>query len=41
MISRDLTTGSALSILLILFVLASMRVLTRYEKEYNEGGSLL
>jgi spermidine/putrescine transport system permease protein len=40
MISRDLTTGSALSILLMVFVLASMRILTRYEKE-NEEGSLL
>jgi spermidine/putrescine transport system permease protein len=41
MISRDMTTGSALSILLMVFVLASMRVLTRYEKEYSEGGELL
>jgi spermidine/putrescine transport system permease protein len=41
MISRDLTTGSALSILLMVFVLASMRVLTRYEKEFGEGGTLL
>lgn len=41
MISRDMTTGSALSILLMFFVLASMRVLTRYEKESSEGGLLL
>jgi spermidine/putrescine transport system permease protein len=41
MISRDMTTGSALSIILLVFVLASMRVLTRYEKESSEGGMLL
>ncbi|HAL74929.1 MAG TPA: hypothetical protein DCM45_07595, partial [Clostridiales bacterium] len=41
MISRDMTTGSALSIVLLVFVLASMRVLTRYEKESSEGGMLL
>lgn len=41
MISRDMTTGSALSIVLMVFVLASMRVLTRYEKESSEGGLLL
>jgi spermidine/putrescine transport system permease protein len=41
MISRDFTTGSALSILLMVFVLASMRVLTRYEQESGEGGTLL
>jgi spermidine/putrescine transport system permease protein len=41
MISRDFTTGSALSILLMIFVLASMRVLTRYEKEFGEGGVVL
>lgn len=41
MISRDMTTGSALSIVLLVFVLASMRVLTRYEKESSEGGLLL
>jgi spermidine/putrescine transport system permease protein len=41
MISRDFTTGSALSILLMIFVLASMRVLTRYEQEYGEGSTLL
>ena len=40
MISRDMTTGSALSILLLVFVLASMRILTRYEKENDEGGLL-
>ncbi|MDW7658416.1 MAG: ABC transporter permease [Bacillota bacterium] len=40
MVSRDMTTGSALSILLLIFVLASMRVLTRYEKENSEGGLL-
>jgi spermidine/putrescine transport system permease protein len=40
MVSRDMTTGSALSILLLVFVLASMRVLTRYEKENSEGGLL-
>jgi spermidine/putrescine transport system permease protein len=40
MVSRDMTTGSALSILLLVFVLASMRVLTRYEKESGEGGLL-
>ncbi len=41
MVSRDFTTGSALSILLMIFVLASMRILTRYEKESGEGGVLL
>lgn len=41
MISRDMTTGSALSIVLLVFVLASMRALTRYEKESSEGGMLL
>ncbi|MBP8988901.1 MAG: ABC transporter permease [Clostridia bacterium] len=40
MVSRDMTTGSALSILLLVFVLASMRVLTRYEKENSERGIL-
>lgn len=40
MVSRDMTTGSALSILLLVFVLASMRILTRYEKENTEGGLL-
>ena len=40
MVSRDMTTGSALSILLMIFVLASMRILTRYEQENNEGGLL-
>lgn len=40
MVSRDMMTGSALSILLLVFVLASMRVLTRYEKESSEGGGL-
>jgi len=32
---------SALSILLLVFVLLSMRALTRFEKEYSEGGALL
>ncbi len=41
MVSRDMTTGSALSILLLVFVLASMRILTRYEKENTEGGLLV
>ncbi|NCC48069.1 MAG: ABC transporter permease [Clostridia bacterium] len=41
MVSRDMTTGSALSIILLVFVLASMKFLTRYEKENNEGGMLL
>lgn len=40
MISRDMTTGSALSILLLLFVLASMRIMTRYEQENSEGSLL-
>jgi spermidine/putrescine transport system permease protein len=40
MVSRDLTTGSALSIMLMVFVLASMRILTRYENE-NIGGGIL
>jgi spermidine/putrescine transport system permease protein len=40
MIARDWTTASALSIVLLVFVLASMRVLTRYEKDH-EGGSVL
>jgi len=37
MISRDMTTGSALSILLMIFVLASMRMLTRYDQEASGG----
>ena len=41
MVSRDYTTGSALSILLLVFVLASMRVLTRYEQDSSGGGSVL
>ncbi len=41
MISRDLTTGSALSILLMIFVLASMRVLTRYDQETGNGGIII
>lgn len=41
MVSRDMTTGSALSIVLLVFVLASMKFLTRYEKESSEGGALL
>lgn len=41
MVSRDMTTGSALSIVLLIFVLASMKFLTRYEKENSEGGALL
>ncbi len=40
MVSRDMTTGSALSILLMIFVLASMRILTKYEQESSEGGLL-
>ena len=40
MVSRDYTVGSALSILLLVFVLASMRVLTRYEED-NAGGGVL
>lgn len=40
MVSRDLTTGSALSILLMIFVLASMRMLSRYESENSEGSIL-
>ncbi|HBP37175.1 MAG TPA: ABC transporter permease [Clostridiales bacterium] len=40
MVSRDMTTGSALSILLMVFVLASMRMLTRNEQE-SGGGSVL
>ena len=40
MVSRDMTTGSALSVLLLVFVLASMRMLTRYEKENSDGGVL-
>ncbi|MEA4889297.1 MAG: ABC transporter permease [Clostridiaceae bacterium] len=41
MVSRDMTTGSALSILLLIFVLASMRMLSSYEKESSEGGGLI
>ncbi len=40
MIARDWTTASALSIVLLVFVLASMRFMTRYEKG-NEGGGVL
>jgi len=40
LVMRDQTTASALSIVLLLFVLATMRFVTRYEKE-NEGGGLL
>jgi spermidine/putrescine transport system permease protein len=40
MIARDWTTASALSIVLLVFVLASMRMMTRYEKG-NEGGGVL
>jgi len=40
MIARDWTTASALSIVLLVFVLASMKFLTRYEKG-NEGGGVL
>jgi spermidine/putrescine transport system permease protein len=40
MISRDWTTASALSILLLLFVLFSLRVLRNYEAK-NEGGNIL
>ncbi len=38
MISRDMTTGSALSILLLVFVLASMRILTRMRKRMTREG---
>ncbi len=41
MVSRDMTTGSALSILLLIFVLASMRMLSSYDKESSEGGGLI
>jgi spermidine/putrescine transport system permease protein len=41
MVSRDMTTGSALSILLLLFVLASMSMLTRDEKANSDAGILL
>lgn len=41
MVSRDMTTGSALSILLLLFVLASMSMLTRYEQANSDAGILL
>jgi spermidine/putrescine transport system permease protein len=40
MVSRDYTVGSALSIMLLVFVLASLRVLTRYEQD-NSGGGVL
>lgn len=40
MISRDWTTASALSILLLIFVLFSLRVLRNYESK-NEGGNIL
>jgi spermidine/putrescine transport system permease protein len=40
MVARDWTTASALSIVLLVFVLLGMRVLTRYEAE-SEGGSIL
>jgi spermidine/putrescine transport system permease protein len=41
MVSRDMTTGSALSILLLLFVLASMSMLTRDEQANSDAGILL
>lgn len=40
MISRDWTTASALSILLLIFVLISLRILRNYESK-NEGGNIL
>lgn len=40
MISRDWTTASALSILLLLFILISLRILRNYEAK-NEGGNIL
>lgn len=40
MISRDWTTASAISILLLVFVLLSLRVLRNYEAK-NEGGNIL
>lgn len=40
MIERDMTTGAALSIVLLLFVLFSMRALTHYEQENSEGSVL-
>ncbi len=40
MVSRDWTTASALSILLLLFVLISLRILRNYESK-NEGGNVL
>jgi spermidine/putrescine transport system permease protein len=41
MVSRDMTTGSALSIMLLVFVLASMRILTRHEQDSGSGSILL
>lgn len=40
MISRDWTAASALSILLLLFILISLRILRNYEAK-NEGGNIL
>lgn len=40
MISRDWTTASALSILLLVFILISLRILRNYEAK-NEGGNIL
>ena len=40
MISRDWTTASALSILLLIFILISLRILRNYESK-NEGGNIL
>lgn len=40
MISRDWTAASALSILLLLFILFSLRILRNYEAK-NEGGNIL
>lgn len=40
MVSRDYATGSALSLLLLVFVLASMFVINRSEKEGTAGGAL-
>ncbi|HHV42208.1 MAG TPA: ABC transporter permease [Clostridiaceae bacterium] len=41
MISRDYTTGSALTILLLIFVLISMSVVNRNSTEMSEAGGLI
>ena len=41
MISRDYTTGSALTILLLIFVLISMGVINRNAAETSREGGLL